>query len=388
MKGWVTSRLRDIAQTQYGLSVPMNEEGKGFKIFRMGEVQEGQLIDTGRMKYADIHAREFEQYKLRTGDVLFNRTNSFELVGKTGIFDLEGDYCFASYLVRLNLDRSKVLPEFLNYFMNSDQFQRDVKEKASKSINQANINATILSNELIHFPASLAEQKRIVGILAKALKGIATAKDNAENNLQNTRALYENYLQSVFSKRGAGWLKKRLSDVCTFVNGRAYKRDEMLRAGRYPLLRVGNFFTNKDWFYSDLQLEAEKYCDTGDLLYAWSASFGPRIWDGGKVIYHYHIWKVLPKTEIIDKEFLFYLLKWDVERIKQARGTWTTMMHVSKGSMENLPIPPRKEQIELIELLDRVTEKTLRLDSIHRQKLTALEKLRQSLLHQAFNGQL
>ena len=366
----------------------MNEEGKGFKIFRMGEVQEGQLIDTGRMKYADIHAREFEQYKLRTGDVLFNRTNSFELVGKTGIFDLEGDYCFASYLVRLNLDRSKVLPEFLNYFMNSDQFQRDVKEKASKSINQANINATILSNELIHFPASLAEQKRIVGILAKALKGIATAKDNAENNLQNTRALYENYLQSVFSKRGAGWLKKRLSDVCTFVNGRAYKRDEMLRAGRYPLLRVGNFFTNKDWFYSDLQLEAEKYCDTGDLLYAWSASFGPRIWDGGKVIYHYHIWKVLPKTEIIDKEFLFYLLKWDVERIKQARGTWTTMMHVSKGSMENLPIPPRKEQIELIELLDRVTEKTLRLDSIHRQKLTALEKLRQSLLHQAFNGQL
>src|SRR5688572_28891868 len=118
--GWQTKRLGEVAKTQYGLSEPMNEDAKGFKIFRMGEVQNGRLVDTGRMKYADITRAEFEQYKLRIGDVLFNRTNSFELVGKTGIFSLDGDYCFASYLVRLNLDRQKVLPEFLNYFMNSD----------------------------------------------------------------------------------------------------------------------------------------------------------------------------------------------------------------------------------------------------------------------------
>ena len=157
MKGWVTKRLGDVAKTQYGLSEPMNECGKGFKIFRLGEVQDGRLIDTGRMKCADISAEEFEQYKLRKGDVLFNRTNSFELVGKTGIFTLDGDYCFASYLVRLNLDRRIVLPEFLNYFMNSAPFQESVKAKASKSINQANINATILSNEFISFPL-LSEQ--------------------------------------------------------------------------------------------------------------------------------------------------------------------------------------------------------------------------------------
>ena len=106
----------------------------------------------GRMKFADISAQEFEAYRLRPGDVLFNRTNSFELVGKTGIFDLEGDYCFASYLVRLNLDRKRVLPGFLNYFMNSDGFQKCIKGKASKSINQANINASILSAELIRVP--------------------------------------------------------------------------------------------------------------------------------------------------------------------------------------------------------------------------------------------
>ena len=134
--GWVTKRLGDVAKTQYGLSVPMNDEGNGFKIFRMGEVQNGCLVDSGKMRFAEISAAEFQQYRLRPGDVLFNRTNSFELVGKTGIFALEGDYCFASYLVRLNLNRRLVLPEFLNYFMNSDRFQKTVKGKASRSINQ------------------------------------------------------------------------------------------------------------------------------------------------------------------------------------------------------------------------------------------------------------
>jgi type I restriction enzyme, S subunit len=92
----------------------------------------------------------------------------------------------------------------------------------------------------------------------------------------------------------AGWQTKRLDEICVLVNGRAYKKDELLGAGKYPVLRVGNFFTSDHWYHSDLELEADKYCDNGDLLYAWSASFGPRIWGGDKVIYHYHIWKVLP----------------------------------------------------------------------------------------------
>ena len=96
-----------------------------------------------------------------------------------------------------------------------------------------------------------------------------------------------------------------LEQVCRFINGRAYKQPELLSEGKYPVLRVGNFFTNSNWYYSNLELEEDKYCDYGDLLYAWSASFGPRIWDGEKSIYHYHIWKILPKENIILKKFLY-----------------------------------------------------------------------------------
>src|SRR4051812_36219211 len=89
------------------------------------------------------------------------------------------------------------------------------------------------------------------------------------------------------------WRTKKLFEVCELVNGKAYKKAELLAHGKYKVLRVGNFFTNNHWYYSDLELEDKKYCTTGDLLYAWSASFGPRIWQGGRVIYHYHIWKVV-----------------------------------------------------------------------------------------------
>ena len=151
-----------------------------------------------------------------------------------------------------------------------------------------------------------------------------------------------------------GWQITQLGDVAKFINGRAYKQNELLDRGPYPVLRVGNFFTNRNWYYSDFELEADKYCDTGDLLYAWSASFGPRIWDGGKVIYHYHIWKIEPDPTRIDKGYLFHFLEWDKEKIQEQQGAGTTMVHVTKGSIEKrlVELPPLPEQQRIVAILD------------------------------------
>ncbi len=148
--------------------------------------------------------------------------------------------------------------------------------------------------------------------------------------------------------------RRKLVEVCKLINGRAYSKPELLTQGKYPVLRVGNFFTNDHWYYSDLELDADKYCDKGDLLYAWSASFGPRIWHADKVIYHYHIWKVIPDPSLIDKKFLFYFFEWDADQIKKDQGAGTTMVHVSKGSMENreINLPTLKDQTRIITLLD------------------------------------
>lgn len=185
----------------------------------------------------------------------------------------------------------------------------------------------------------------------------------------------------------AGWQEKKLGEICTLVNGRAYKKPELLDQGKYPVLRVGNFFTNRSWYYSDLELEDKKYCDNGDLLYAWSASFGPKIWDGEKVIYHYHIWKVIPEASLVTKKFLYWLFDWDKEEIKRTQGTGTTMIHVSKGSMENrqIPLPPLAEQQRIVEILDQAFAAIATARANAQQNLANARELFESVLDAVFS---
>ena len=168
------------------------------------------------------------------------------------------------------------------------------------------------------------------------------------------------------------WDRVKLQDVCELINGRAYGAHELLSTGT-PVLRVGNFFTNDKWYYSDLQLEEKKYCDNGDLLYAWSASFGPRIWEGGKVIFHYHIWKV-DVSDKITKQFLFYVLEGETDKIKSA-SHGTTMPHITKTAMEKhcILLPPLKEQKQIAALFQSIEMAVEKVEE-QEKNLKALQK--------------
>ena len=167
----------------------------------------------------------------------------------------------------------------------------------------------------------------------------------------------------------------RLKDVCTLINGRAYKQEELLSNGKYPVLRVGNFFSDKDFYYSDLELDEDKYCDNGDLLFAWSASFGPKIWTGEKVIYHYHIWKMV-LSDRVDKEYLYYYLLYLSERIK-AEGHGGIMIHTTKAEMEEREIllPSLEQQKEFVCILNRM-QTIIQNRKLEVQKLDDLIKAR------------
>ena len=131
-----------LNQSQYGISLEMNEEGIGYPIYRMNEIH-NSICDLDVKKYANITPQELAIFKLQDGDVLFNRTNSFEWVGRTGIYyksTEQDEKVFASYLVRLIPDAEQVLPEYLTAFLNTTYGVRQIKARARQSINQTNVN--------------------------------------------------------------------------------------------------------------------------------------------------------------------------------------------------------------------------------------------------------
>lgn len=178
------------------------------------------------------------------------------------------------------------------------------------------------------------------------------------------------------------WEKSTLDKVCVFHNGRAYKQNELLQSGKYRVLRVGNFFTNDSWYYSNLELEEEKIAVRGDLLYAWSASFGPRFWHEEKVIYHYHIWKV-DSFQNVTKSYLYYYLEKDATKIKnEVQGG--TMVHITKGDMGKRAItyPCIEEQKKITKLLSILDERIATQNKI----IEDLKMLKSAIIDYAINS--
>lgn len=317
------------------------------------------------------------------GDIMVTAIGT---IGNTYIVRSQDKFYFKDASVLWLKKKKDIDSNFVNYWFKSSHFTNQLDVGLGATVDTLTIGK--VQSLKIHIP-SLSTQRKIVAKLDAILAEIDKAMAAAEANAKNAEALFQSYLNQVFESNNDGWTKKSLPSLCTLFNGRAYSKSELLDSGKYTVLRVGNFFTNEHWYYSDLELEENKYCDNGDLLYAWSASFGPRIWSGDKVIYHYHIWKVVPHSDVIDKMFLFYLLEWDVDKIKKDHGTGATMIHVSKKSMESrvLPYVDLESQRSIVLRLDSMKNYTKNLKSQYNEKVKVLSDYKKSILKNAFNGE-
>ena len=182
-KGWPVVTVGDLLESAaYGTSQKANDQGDGIPMIRMGNVTTGGQLDTIALKHIDIAGQEREKAELLEGDLLFNRTNSKELVGKTGLWDGRFEAVAASYFIRLRVKRALSNPSYLWAFFNTRYMKRALFDTARGAIGQANINAKELRAFRVPAPpldlqAAFAEQVKRLESLAHHLDAAATKAD-------------------------------------------------------------------------------------------------------------------------------------------------------------------------------------------------------------------
>ena len=195
-RGWVWATVDQVCWLmQYGSSAKCSTEDDGVPVLRMANIQAG-LIDYTRLKHLPWDHHEFPQLFLANGDVLFNRTNSAELVGKTAVYDGACMPCsFASYLIRLRL--VGIMPEYFAYYLNSAYGRAWIVANKTQQVGQANVSGGKLKRMCIPVPPEV-EQREIVR-RAEASFAAATILDNDETIWSGSISLRQSILTSAFS---------------------------------------------------------------------------------------------------------------------------------------------------------------------------------------------
>jgi type I restriction enzyme, S subunit len=198
--GWTWTTVGEVSSAlQYGTSAKTSSTPKGVPVLRMGNILDGKIV-ADSLKYLPAEHHEFPALILQEGDLLFNRTNSAELVGKTAVYTGAPTPCsFASYLIRIRLVHL-YLPKLLTFFINSALGRSWISRVVSQQVGQANVNGTKLQALTVPLPP-LAEQERIVAEVERRLSVVEELEATVAANLQRAARLRQAVLQRAFTGR-------------------------------------------------------------------------------------------------------------------------------------------------------------------------------------------
>ena len=348
--GWQTKKLGDVATLQRGFDLPTQERTAGIY----------PLVSSSGI--SDTHHKS----AVHGPGVVTGRSGS---IGN--VFYIAEDFWPLNTVLYIK-DFHGNDPRFVFHLLNHFDLRRFATGTGVPTLNR-----NFVHDELVYVPVSVPEQQRVAGLLDEVFACIATAKANAEKNLQNARALFESHLQSVFAQPGKGWVQKPFEDCIEDVKYTTkIQRKDFLDKGEFPVVSQEADFTNGFWnnaadvfevarpvvIFGD-HTKVLKYVDFDFVLGA----------DGVKI---------LPPKPFLNPKFFFYLLRsTPLKSLGYSR-------HYRLLKELQISYPALDSQSEIVKELDTLETETQRLASIYERKLAALEALKKSLLHQAFAGEL
>jgi type I restriction enzyme S subunit len=342
-----------------------------------------------------FHDRIYPRCQPRVGDVLLTKDGAN--TGNVTLNTIDEPFSLLSSVCLIKTDPAALSSAFLCYYLQSP----DGLKSITGQMTGAAIKRIILRDiKLATIPLPpLPEQHRIVGILDEAFEGISVAKDNAEKNLQNARAIFESHLQSVFSRRGKGWVEKRLGEMSRINYG--YTESSSAEKVGPHFLRITDIQYNKvDWSSVPYcPIEASDYpkykLADGDIVFARTGATTGKSYlvaDPPEAVFASYLIRVqVNRTELLPPF---------VDLFFQTQAYWDSIRSGVSGSAQGgfnatklgelvIPFPRSAEkQQSIVAKLDAISAETQRLASLYVRKLDSLEALKKSLMHQAFTGQL
>ena len=333
-------------------------------------------------------------------DVLLAKITPCFENGKIGIArNLKNGIGFGSSEYIVFRSRGELIPDYLYYYLARDQFRQDGKKVMTGAVGHKRVPKDFIESQIIPYPKSLPEQKRIVAILDEAFAAIATAKQNAEKNLQNARELFESYLQSVFANLSDGWEEKKLGEVL--------QKTETINPTQNPekefiYIDVSSV-NNKHFIIENTTLlkginapsRARKHVKKGDVIFATvrptlrRIAIIPKEYDGQVCSTGYF---VLRAKEHINNKLLFYFLltnRFNEKMEKLQKGASYPAVTDNEVREQVIHYPKTiPDQRSIVAKLDALSTETKKLEAIYQQKLADLDELKKSVLQKAFNGGL
>ena len=400
-KGWQIKTLGEVCDVfADGDWVESKDQSSdGIRLIQTGNVGEGVFKDRAN-KARYISEATFNRLRcteIVEGDCLVSRLP--DPVGRSCILPDTGERMITAVdCTILRFNPKQLLPTFFNFYSQSYEYLTTVAKECSGTTRNR-ISRSNLGLTPIPVPP-LAEQQRIVGLLDEAFEGLATARANAEKNLQNARALLESHLQSVFTQQGPGWRHDQL-DALTEPNtpityGVVKPGDE----GEITFVRGGDLVRGKvrlTQLRTITRAVSDQYRRTllrgGELLICLVGQPGqvavaPIELAGANIARQVGLIRL---KKMIDAEFVRYFLQSapGAEALG-ARESGSVQQVINLGELRQVLVhyPELTQQRKIVAGLEALETETQRLARLYERKLVALEALKNSLLHQAFSGEL
>jgi len=390
---WNVKSLGDIIiKSEYGSSEPTNDSS-GIPVLRMGNLLNGK-ISTKNLVYMQLTDDDLNRYRLENGDLLINRTNSYDLVGKVALFELEGDYICASYLVRFIINKEYADSKLVSYYMNLDNSQKYIKSLATKAIQQANINPTVLKKHFkLPLSSDISEQQRISAILSTWDKAIEIKEKLIEKKKEQKRGLMQALLIGTVRLPGfeGEWNEVKLGNVSKMNSGGTpnsstaeYFNGNIPWVSIADMTKNGKYIINTDRCISELGLEnsSAKVFPQGTVLYAMYASIGECSIAKIELCSSQAILGIRPKSNL-NNEFLYYYLISIKEKLK-LQGQQGTQSNLNADMVKKLSIfiPSLEEQLAIVEIFLKIDQSIDLLE----QELSAIKLQKKGLMQLLLTG--